>query len=185
LLLVRSSDYYDTALVTVDLATGQLRRQVPIHEPHDSPTSISWSPNGRLLTLTTEARSQADYAFALIDIATGRIRLQCKGPNRCPWLGANVWSPEGDALFKTSTSGRTIMQVDLSGRQTTVITEPSGRATPLLVDGRRLLYQRDTYTSDRTLRSTLYIVDTQTHRRRQLVSFRPSITAVLPLRRLP
>ena len=78
LLLMRSDPYIDTAVVALDVHTGRLRTLDRMGDPHDSPT-VAWSPNGRLIALTTgqDGSWGGGYAYAVIDVADGRTIIQC------------------------------------------------------------------------------------------------------------
>jgi hypothetical protein len=58
LLLIRKDPYINTGVVAHDVATGALRTLARIEEPHDSPSTLAWSPNGRFIPTERMRRRQ-------------------------------------------------------------------------------------------------------------------------------
>jgi hypothetical protein len=194
LLLIRRDAYIDTALVALDRRTGRLRTLATIQDPHDSPAGdVAWSPNGRLVALTSEGRSSNDYIFAVIDAATGGPILQCKPRNSCDY-GGTVWAPDSKSLFAVAGGGQSptgqwsgrIDRVYLSGRRTTVIRSSSRMLLPRVALATGLVYEEYAETPDYALaHDDLYLVDFASGHRQRLMSSRMGIRNVLPLTAIP
>ena len=194
LLLIRKDPYIDTGVVALDVATGRLRTLARIEESHDSPSTLSWSPNSRFIVLTSEGRSERDYAYAVIDASTALPILQCKAspPKGC--VGGSVWAPDSKSLFgttgvalsaSTKTPGR-IERFYLSGRRTQLIASPRYWLNPRAAVAESLIYEEYAETPSYTVaRDVLCRYDLKTRHRSVLLSSKSGIRAVLSMGRLP
>jgi hypothetical protein len=182
LLLKRMNAYFDTAVLTVDVDTGRVRTLARIEAPQDSPT-VTWSPNGRLVVLTSAGFSSRDYSYAVIDVANARPIVRCNSGSPCDVSSGSVWAPNSRSLFKSS--GKDILRVDLAGRRTRV--GRSNTPYPLLraAFSHYLLYETISVRHDEVVRDTLFVLDLTTHREKQIVSLRTGVTAIMPLTRIP
>jgi hypothetical protein len=75
---------------------------------HDTPL-VTWSPDGRLLSLATRAFDPPDPSFAIIDVASGKLRRF----DRCVDCRGGVWAPDSRAL---AIGGRQVVIVVPDGR---------------------------------------------------------------------
>ena len=191
LLLLRRDDYFTSAVVVLDVATGKLRTLTRINEPHDEPT-LSWSPNGRFVALTTEGRGN-DYAFAVFDAASARPVIACKpGAKPCA-AGGTVWAADGRSLFATAVVihrvqplSTRIERVYLSGKRVQLRPAKPGWQVPWAGLSHVLLYEEEAETETGTvLRDALYSYDLATRRATVLWKPKTGIRAVVPLRELP
>jgi hypothetical protein len=191
LLLLRRDDYYTSAVVVLDVATGRLRTLARINEPHDEPT-LSWSPDGRFVAMTTEGRGN-DYVFAVIDAATGRRLIACTpGAKRCA-AGGTVWASDSRSLFATAPGvhpseplSTRIERVYLSGTRTQVRPSKAAWQLPWVALPHALVYQEEAETETGTvLRDVLYSYDLATRHAIVLLKPKTGIRAVVPLRARP
>jgi hypothetical protein len=192
LLLRRSDPYVDTAVVALDLRTGKLSRLVRIHQHNDVPTVV-WSPNSRYVALATEGRSPEDYAFAVIEVASGRAIIQCRNSARkalCTWAYDPVWAPDSRSVFTRSNKG--VVRVDLANHRSIVVKAEAVASryrvftTPLAALGSKVVYDSDIERGDGTVvRDTLYLYDLASGDRQSLLTSRTGVEKVRPLHRIP
>ena len=187
LLLMRSNDYGPTAAVEVDVATGRSRTLAKFR-PCDGP-SLAWSPDSRLVALTSSGTQDCDDRFAIIDAASARPVLERSYPKGLG-EGGTLWATDSRSVFAaaitlsaTKPNGirSRIDRVLLDGRRSNVIEPRAGWLIPRVALDTGLVYQ----TSPRTGYGALYLhrLSSVEHDRR--ISSQKGIDAVVPLTRAP
>ena len=180
LLLIRRDAYIDTAVVALDLRTGTLRTLDRMGDPHDSP-AVAWSPNGRLIALTTgqDGSWGGGYAYAVVEVASGRAIVKCMRECK-PWWHP-VWASDSRSLFMAT--GSSIVRIDLAHHRSTVVRTKADETIAAL--GHRLLYDDRIVRGDNIVRDTLWLLDLRSGRRTELYTSPGGIGEVHPLWRLP
>jgi Tol biopolymer transport system component len=186
-LLVREDEYFDSAVVVLDVSTGALRTLARIEEPHDNPT-LSWSPDGKFIAMTSEGRSPKDYAFAVLDASNGKPVVACKVTRKsCRPLTA-VWSSDASSLYAEvggSPDTNWIDRVSISGVERHVLGPERGYLVPWIGLPTGLVYQSSPPTGAASAHDVLYRYDFHTKRRVKLSTTRFGFLKVVPLTALP
>ena len=151
--------------------------------------SLSWSPNGRFVALTSSATQDCDDRFEVIDATSGR-RIIAGRWEKGSGEGGTVWAPDSKSVYGTSlrvsstrTALRGIDRFSLTGRRTNVVKYGPGWFVPDVALRSGLVYHAATATG----RSAVYLHGFATGRSTRLFSPSPvgSIWAVVPLERVP
>jgi dipeptidyl aminopeptidase/acylaminoacyl peptidase len=189
LLLLRSSLYGPAAAVVLDLATGR-SLVVQSFSPCDGP-SLSWSPDGKLVAITTSTTQDCEPIFEVVTAATGGTVFgrDYRGAVRggTSWVGSAAWAPDSRHLyvslltFGVNKVSSRIDVVTVGGVQRTLIGATAGWLTPYVVLPDGLVYTR----TARGPSTVLALRAASTGRSRTLLSTRASIDAVVPLETLP
>lgn len=91
-----------SALALVDVASTELR--VVLDSDAEEYHAPVWSPDGRLVAVTTESRSTPTQApvegLAVLDVASGELRALSEGWDR--WPTGYDWTPDSAALVVTA-----------------------------------------------------------------------------------
>lgn len=177
LLLMRSSDYGPTAVVALNIKTGKLQDLARLDGRRSA--RGAWSPDGRLVALTSDAHG-GEYFFEIINATNARPITQfCPRANDCN--GGTVWARDSRSVFGAVTPTR-IDRIYRTGRRTNVIRSSAGWLTPHIALPAGLIYHHSPPTGTSNL---LYLHHFATGQRQLLLSSQSGIEAVLPLRRLP
>lgn len=179
LLVMRYNEYRASAALVLDIGTGKSRR-IAGFAGCDRP-ELEWSPNGRLIALSSSGTQDCLDLFAIIDAVHAKT-LTSRHWDKGLGQGGTVWAPDGKSVFGTATtyrSGEYLHRIDriyLTGRRVNVIKPAAGARTPRVALGTGLLYDSG---------KTLYLHRLATGQTDRLMSLRSGVLTVVPLRRLP
>ena len=179
LLLMRYSESGQSAAVVLEIRSGKWRR-VAAFVACDGP-ELEWSPNGRLIALSSHGTQDCLDQFALIDVLNGKT-LTSRQWDKGLGQGGTLWAPDSKSVFGTATTYRSgkyshrIDRIYLIGRRVNVIKPAVGATTPRVALATGLIY--DTA-------NALYLRRFATGQTDRLTSLRSSLFTVEPLQRIP
>ena len=187
LLLLRMSSHGYTGFVVLDIKSGKSRTLTLLRRCSDLPTA-SWSPNGRLVAVTTRKLQGCKSRFTVADATNGRAIIQ-QSSEKGESLGGTVWAADSRSVFGTFVSPskplRLSTRIDrtyLTGRRTTVIRPRFGILTPYVGLAGALVY---TASPENVRSDSLYIRRFAAGHSDLLLASHKRIYSVLLLERLP
>ena len=179
LLLMRYGELGPSAAVVLEIATGRLHA-VARFAGCDGP-DLEWSPDGRLLALTSDATQDCLDRFELIDALRAKTLISREW-DKGLGQGGTLWAPDSKSVFGTATTYRSgkyshrIDRIYVTGRRVNVIEPAANEAIPRVALATGLIY-------DTT--NALYLRRFAAGKADRLTTLRSNLITVEPLRRLP
>jgi hypothetical protein len=186
--VLQTNDHLSYAVLVVDVATGEVRALARL-DPCNGP-QLSWSPDGRLVALTSLGNQDCQDIFEVIDAASAGATV-LRLPPQVAELGGTAWAPNSRSLFgavfvlsaDTSKGSSRIDRFYLNGRRTPAVESSAGWLVPDVALPTGLVCHAQLPPG----RGGLYLRHFATGCRDLLMSARSSLgfQAVLPLPQVP
>lgn len=181
LLLLRSDRYGPSAVVVLEVGTGKWHRVAGVRRFSgcDHP-KLAWSPDGRLIALSSHGTQDCLDLFALIDALHAKTLISEEWEDELG-DGRPVWAVDGKSVFirTTPVSGQPLEGIDriyLTGERVNVIEPTADGATPRVALATGLIYDAA---------NALYLHHFATGETKRLMPLRSGSRMIEPLQRLP